>query len=79
MEQEWKELLVTLEDAGCGGDELAMAQRLYAAGDPDALLRCLRRFRCDRMEELHQSQRKVDCLDHLIRQTMRTEKKGTMR
>ena len=76
MEQEWKELLVTLEDAGCEGDELAMARRLYAAGDPDALLRCLRRFRCNRMEELHRSQRKVDCLDHLIRQTMK-EEKGT--
>ena len=67
MEQEWKELLVTLEDAGCEGDELAMARRLYAAGDPDALLRCLRRFRCNRMEELHRSQRKVDCMDFLIR------------
>ena len=28
--------------------------------------------RCIRMEELHESQRKVDCLDFLIRQTAKT-------
>ena len=30
------------------------------------------RCRCSRMEELHESQRKVDCLDFLIRQTAKT-------
>ena len=42
------------------------------AGDTEALIRHLRKCRCIRMEELHESQRKVDCLDFLIRQTAKT-------
>ena len=37
-----------------------------------ALIRYFRKCRCSRMEELHESQRRVDCLDFLIRQTAKT-------
>jgi hypothetical protein len=69
MKQELKKILTNMEDAGCGGEELEKAKRLYEAGDTDALIRYFRKCRCSRMEELHESQRKVDCLDYLIRQT----------
>ena len=69
MKQELKKILTNMEDAGCGGKELEKAQRLYEAGDTDALIRYFQKCRCSRMEELHESQRKVDCLDYLIRQT----------
>ncbi len=69
MKEELKTILTNLSDAGCGSEELAKAEQLYEAGDAEALLRYFRKCRCRRMEELHESQRKVDCLDFLIRQT----------
>ena len=39
----------------------------------------MRVIRCDLMEELHQSQRRVDCLDFLIRQTEKEIKTTTER
>ena len=56
----------------CGSGEVEKAKQLYESGDTKALLRYFRICRCSRMEELHESQRKVDCLDFLIRQTVKT-------
>ncbi len=69
MNEELEKILTNLSDAGCGREELARAERLYESGDTEALLRYFRKCRCSRMEELHESQRRVDCLDYLIRQT----------
>ena len=69
MNAELDKILINLSDAGCGTEELDKARRLYEAGDSEALIRYFRKCRCSRMEELHESQRKVDCLDYLIRQT----------
>ena len=69
MKEELEKILTNLSDAGCGRAELQQAKRLYEAGDTQALIRHFRKCRCSRMEELHESQRKVDCLDFLIRQT----------
>jgi hypothetical protein len=69
MTEELEKILNNLSDAGCGSGELKKAEQLYEAGDADALIRHFRKCRCDLMEELHKSQRKVDCLDYLIRQT----------
>ena len=59
-------------DAGCSEAEIADALREYSTGDPAGLLHQLRKCRCQRMEELHESQRRVDRLDYLIRQTQKT-------
>lgn len=72
MKEELEKILTNLSDAGCGSEELEKARKLYEAGDAAALMRYFRKCRCRRMEELHESQRKVDCLDYLIRQTART-------
>ncbi len=72
MKAELEKILINLSDAGCGSEELEKARKLYEAGDTEALIRHLRKCRCIRMEELHESQRKVDCLDFLIRQTAKT-------
>ena len=69
MNAELERILANLRDAGCDEDELEKARQIYDAGDSEALIRYFRKCRCCRMEELHESQRKVDCLDHLIRQT----------
>ena len=72
MNEGLEKILINLTDAGCGSEELEKAERLYEAGDMQALIRYFRKCRCSRMEELHESQRKVDCLDFLIRQTAKT-------
>ncbi|MBQ1770788.1 MAG: hypothetical protein II000_02425 [Clostridia bacterium] len=65
---ELENILTNLSDAGCGTEELQKAKKLWESGDTEALIRYFRKCRCSRMEELHESQRKLDCLDYLIRQ-----------
>ncbi len=69
MNEELEKILTNLSDAGCRSEELQKAKQLYEAGDTEGLIRYFRKCRCIRMDELHESQRKVDCLDYLIRQT----------
>lgn len=58
-----------LLDAGCPEDSARAVERLYNAGQLDDALRRMKILRCDLMDQLHRSQRRVDCLDYLIRQT----------
>ncbi len=75
MKEELEQILTGLSDAGCGNGELRKAELLYESGDVGELIRHFRQCRCRRMEELHESQRRVDCLDFLIRKTQeRTER-----
>ena len=74
MNAELEMILNNLSDAGCGSEELQKAKQLYEAGDTEALIRYFRKCRCSRMDELHESQRKVDRLDYLIRQTAKTNR-----
>ena len=69
MESELEELLTDLSMAGCGSGELNRARQLYESADRKALLASLRRCRCGLLEELHVSQRRVDRIDSIIRQT----------
>ena len=55
--------------AGCGEEDAAAVERLCQSGELAGALHELKVLRCGLMEELHQSQRRVDCLDYLIRQT----------
>ncbi len=54
-------------DAGCSRTDIERVRNLHEAGFDDEIIKCLRRCRCDLIEELHRNQRRVDCLDHLIR------------
>ncbi len=68
-----------LMDAGCAEDSAALVERLCAAGRLDDALHQMRVIRCNLIDELHQSQRRVDCLDYLIRQTEKEMKTTTER
>ena len=59
-------ILENLTDAGCSAKEIETAKSLCEAGQADALIIHLRKCRCHLMDELHQSQRKVDRLDYLV-------------
>ena len=68
---EIKALIENLTDNGCSREGTLRAKALYEAGDIDGLIKHLRRCRCDLVEEMHDSQRKVDRMDYLIRQTQK--------
>ena len=55
--------------AGCSDQSAAFVDRLVQAGRLSDALHEMKVIRCDLMEALHQSQRRVDCLDYLIRKT----------
>ncbi len=68
---EVKALIENLTDSGCFAAGKKRAKALYEAGDMDELVKYLRKCRCDLVEEMHDSQRKVDRMDCLIRQTQK--------
>ena len=62
-------VMCNLLDAGCSDKSAAFIDQLVQAGRLSDALHEMKVIRCDLMEALHQSQRRVDCLDYLIRQT----------
>ena len=67
MEQE--RLIQNLADAGCIGELAQKIMRFCGDGNlPDAL-QLMKKDRCRLMDELHETGRKVDCMDFLIRNT----------
>ena len=58
-----------LEDAGCDSTIVAEIIRLSKDGRFPEALQKMRMDRCRLMDELHESGRKVDCLDYMIRHT----------
>ena len=68
MEMQWDDLCQALSDAGCSGDAVQCAARLLEAGRTDELVKYLRRCRCALVDAMHESQRRVDRMDRLIRQ-----------
>ena len=69
MEEQLKDIIAGLSDLGCGREELSTAERLIRAGRPEELVKHLRRCRCELMDRLHESQRRIDRMDYIIRQT----------
>ena len=65
---ETKKILESLTDMGCDDKQICFMKKMYEEGDTDTLLRDLRKCRCHLMDELHDSQKKVDNMDFLIRQ-----------
>ena len=63
-----EKILEGLSDMGCNEKEISFMKKMYEEGDTDTLLRDLRKCRCNLMDELHDSQKKVDNMDFLIRQ-----------
>ena len=61
-------ILENLSDMGCDDKQICFMKKMYGGGDTDTLLRDLRKCRCHLMDELHESQKKVDNMDFLIRQ-----------
>ena len=56
-----------MKDAGCDKEVITKICRLYADGQVQDAVKMLRRHRCHLIEQLHESQSKVDCLDFLVK------------
>lgn len=65
---DYKETLkACMEDVGMSQNVIAKAIVLYENDAHDELVRFLRFQRCELVEEMHESQRRVDRMDYLIR------------
>ena len=72
MNVQKENLVIALSDAGFKQEVIEMAERLWEAGRARDLIRHLRICRCELMDILHESQKRVDRVDTLIRQTGKT-------
>ena len=59
-------MIQNLKDAGCDKDKISVVCGLCEAGQVQDAIRLLRQHRCGLMDDLHQSQERVDCLDYLV-------------
>ena len=66
---DYERMKQNLSDAGCGDAITEEILDLSKKGLITEALQKMKKDRCRLMEELHESGRKVDCLDFLIRQT----------
>ncbi len=64
-----EDLKTGLANAGVRRELVKQALALCREGRDDDLARFLKARRCELIEKMHESQRRVDVLDYLIRQT----------
>ena len=62
-----KTMIDSLPDIGCSSEQAKKARMLYDSGQKAELIRYLKCCRCGLVDEMHESQRKVDRIDYLIR------------
>ncbi len=62
-----EQLMQGLSDAGCSMEAAERIGRLYEAGSYNEALHQMKVQRCTLIEQMHESQRKVDRMDFLIR------------
>ena len=63
---EKEQLMQGLLDAGCDAAACTAIGSLFEAGYTSEVLRRMRLQRCELVDEMHRSQRKVDRMDYLI-------------
>ena len=64
---ELKMMIDCLSDIGVDDEHKEMAKLFFESGQKSELIGYLKRCRCNLMDEMHESQRKVDRMDYLIR------------
>ena len=62
-----EQLIRGLSDAGCTAEAAERIGILYEAGSYDEMLHQMKVQRCALIDEMHESQRRVDRMDFLIR------------
>ena len=62
-----EQLIQGLSDAGCSKETAERIGALYEVGSYDEMLHQMKVQRCVLIDEMHESQRRVDRMDFLIR------------
>ena len=62
-----EQLIQGLSDAGCSTEAAERIGDLYEAGSYEEVLRQMKMQRCVLIDRMHESQRRVDRMDFLIR------------
>ena len=70
-----EQLIQGLSEAGCSQETAERIGTLYEAGSYDEVLRQMKVQRCTLVEQMHESQRKEDYMDFLIRKQEKQIKK----
>ncbi len=65
MDKEY--LKKSLFDAGCNEEVADLVLERFESGSMDETVRLLKKERCRAMDEYHESGRKVDCMDFMLR------------
>ena len=61
-----EQLMQGLKDSGCSDEAAKRICSLCSAGDYEEMLRQMKKQRCALVEEMHESQKRVDRMDYLI-------------
>ncbi len=69
MSEQTENLLTGMADAGCTKEEIKRVGCFLKAGSFNELTKFLKQCRCALMEQMHESQKRVDRMDYLIRQS----------
>ncbi len=61
-----EQLMQGLSDAGCSEKASELICTLFEKGSYKEMLHQMKMQRCELIDEMHKSQRRVDCIDYLI-------------
>ena len=73
-----KDILQNLKDSDCSDEFIEEFFRIKKAGISKQLIQLLYKHKCKLLERLHNSQKKIDCLDYLIFQINQANTYKTM-
>ena len=68
-DMEMEKIIEAMQAAGCSDTDTERVRKLHKAGLDEEVIHCLRKCRCSLMDDLRESQRRVDRMDSLIRMT----------
>lgn len=61
-----QEIIQNLKDAGCNEDTIKSFMKNFQCGEQHTATKLLQDQRCCLLDDLHQNQRRIDCLDYLL-------------
>ena len=68
-DMEMEKIIEAMQAAGCSDTDTERVRNMHKAGLDEEAIHCLRKCRCSLMDDLRESQRRVDRMDRLIRMT----------
>ena len=68
-DMEMEKIIEAMQAAGCSDTDTERVRNMHKSGLDEEVIHCLRKCRCSLMDDLRESQRRVDRMDRLIRMT----------